>query len=282
MRLYPPFAAAVLGSALLYDLVRPRAIPLLGSWFNKSCWQLPPTASVIAGHLALTDRVDLQGLDNVMWSLVHEARISVIFPLIAFCVWKNWYVTAIASLIISVASRHIDQSLAPGWPYDPFATLKYVFLFAGGAALSLKAETVRRWLRGAPPWARAALWASALAFITFPTSPRLGVIATFSALLLVALCFADPRVDAILSHRFPTWLGRISYSLYLIHLPVLLALVHLFWAKVALQYILLCALLLSLLIADLAYRIVEKPSIDLGRRLALLFKTPLSLRQPAE
>jgi peptidoglycan/LPS O-acetylase OafA/YrhL len=112
---------------------------------------------------------------------------------------------------------------------------------------------------------------------------RFGINASgFAAILLVALCLADPWAHAALSHGFPTWLGRISYSLYLVHRPVLLTLVHVFWGKVPLQYILLCTVLLSLLLADLTYRVVEKPSIDLGRRLALLLGTPLRSRYSTE
>jgi len=268
MRLYPPFVAAILFSALLYALVQPRVIPELGAWFNDSSWQVPPTLGVIAGNLALTDDNDLQGLDNVMWSLGHEVRISAIFPLIAFCVWKNWYLTATVSLVASVASAHFDRGQISEWVYDPLRTPQYLFLFAGGAALALHAQTVRRRLGSAPLWARIALWVLALGCITVPVTPRLGVFANVAAVALVALCFADPKVEAVLSHGIATWLGRISYSLYLVHLPVLLAAVHLFWGKVPLQIILPFAVLLSLLTADLGYRLVEKPSMDLGRRLA--------------
>jgi peptidoglycan/LPS O-acetylase OafA/YrhL len=76
-------------------------------------------------------------------------------------------------------------------------------------------------------------------------------------------------LDAALSHGFANWLGKISYSLYLVHLLVLLTLVHLFFGKMPLPYILLSTVLLSALLAELTHRAIEKPSMDLGRRLAL-------------
>jgi peptidoglycan/LPS O-acetylase OafA/YrhL len=49
-----------------------------------------------------------------------------------------------------------------------------------------------------------------------------------------------------------------------------------------LQYILLSAVLLSLLVAELTHRLIEKPSMDLGRRLARLVRTPLPGLVPRE
>ncbi len=268
MRLYPPFAAAILASAALYELVKPQPIPALGFWFNDLSWNAQPTGSLIARTLAMTDKPALQGLDNVMWSLVPEVRISIVFPLIALCVRRNWYLTALAALVISVAARYSAFFHPSGRPYDAIQTMQYAFLFAGGAALALHAQTVRRRLAKAPAWSKGLLWFLALVLIVLPMTPRLGTIAGFAALLIVALCL-DPGLDAALSHGFANWLGKISYSLYLVHLLVLLTLVHLFFGKMPLPYILLSTVLLSALLAELTHRAIEKPSMDLGRRLAL-------------
>jgi peptidoglycan/LPS O-acetylase OafA/YrhL len=275
-RLYPPFCTAIFASAIMYELARPQAIPALGHWFNYYSWNVRPTLDVIAGHLAMTDRIRLQGLDNVMWSLAYEVRISLVFPLLAWCVGKNWRFAAIVALIVAVASRYIDARVAFDWLYDPFGTLAYIFLFTGGAALALNANRVQRWLDSIPRGARGLLWFGALFIITLPIDVGLGTVVNFAAILLVALCLADSTARVILSYRFPRWLGRISYSLYLVHLPILLTLVHLLFNRVPLQYILLLTIVLSLAVADIAYRLIEKPCIDLGRRVASLLASPVS------
>jgi peptidoglycan/LPS O-acetylase OafA/YrhL len=257
MRLYPPFAAVILGSAVVYYLVKPQGIP-------------PPTAALVAGTLAMTDKGSLQVLDPAMWSLVQEVRISIVFPLLAFCVRQNWYLTTIATLIASVASDYAVFSHPTGLLYDPIQTMRCVFLFAGGAALSLNAQIVRRHLGKTPRWSKAALWVAALAVIGLAMNV---VIAEYAALIVVALCL-DPELDTVLGHGFAAWLGRISYSLYLVHEPVLTTLVNIFSRKVPLHFILVWALLLSVLIADLAYRTIEKPSMGLGRRLARSLTAP--------
>jgi peptidoglycan/LPS O-acetylase OafA/YrhL len=91
------------------------------------------------------------------------------------------------------------------------------------------------------------------------------------ALLLIALALGVQRFAAALSNRCLTWLGRISYSLYLVHFPILYAVyafdqkVHLDFSPISRSAIIV---VVSLGIADLMYRLVEIPSIRLGRRLA--------------
>ncbi len=58
------------------------------------------------------------------------------------------------------------------------------------------------------------------------------------------------------------WLGRISYSVYLLHPPVLALLIPQEWPIWAFLTVFLSS---TLLLAELSYRFVEKPGIALGR-----------------
>jgi peptidoglycan/LPS O-acetylase OafA/YrhL len=71
----------------------------------------------------------------------------------------------------------------------------------------------------------------------------------------------------VLTHRVPMWLGRISYSLYLVHAAVLLSFVHLFYGTVPIAGIWAMTIVTSLALATLSYRYVELPAIALGKRL---------------
>lgn len=73
--------------------------------------------------------------------------------------------------------------------------------------------------------------------------------------------------------RTLAWIGRISYSMYLLHGPAILV-----WHKIVaehswlqgqpLEVNLICAFALTLLVADLSHRFIERPFIRLGRRIA--------------
>jgi peptidoglycan/LPS O-acetylase OafA/YrhL len=63
-------------------------------------------------------------------------------------------------------------------------------------------------------------------------------------------------------------LGRISYSLYLVHLIVLIGMIYLLAATLPLAVILIFAIFASLGVAHIIYRYVEAPSRSLGYRIA--------------
>ena len=268
-RIYPPFAASILLSAALYFAVAPMNVTGLSDWFNLGSWSRTPTPLVIAGHLAMTDVRDLHSLNNVMWSLVHEMRISVAYPLIALCVRSNWRATTSGLFVVSVLSAFLNQhhpfAIAG---FDPAATGSYLFLFAAGAALNLNSAAIRRWAASADRRIIVLLFAASLATIASPVDEAAITIifGSFAALTIVGLCAAGTG-DRVLLQAVPLWLGRVSYSLYLIHLIVLLTLVHLFAGRIPMLVILGSVVAISLLAAEAMYRLVELPSIELGRKL---------------
>ena len=118
--------------------------------------------------------------------------------------------------------------------------------------------------------------------VTVAQTPVIGNLADCAAILLVGLCFADPVAVRILSHGPFVWLGRISYSLYLVHLPILIGMLHVSYGKIPLAATLAIALVLIVVVSDLSYRLVERPSLLLGRRLASLIGGASAPRWPRE
>jgi peptidoglycan/LPS O-acetylase OafA/YrhL len=268
-RIYPPFAFAVLVSAALFELVRPQAVPGVSVWFNQH-WTAPPTIAMLLGHFAMTDVPALRQLDTVMWTLVHELRMSVIFPLIALAVIANWRRAVIVTTFVSAACTYVEYHAQLHWMFDPIATLSYLALFTAGAALALHADVVRRELGRCPIWLQAGLWALALRLVTIPVTQFLGLVTSVGALLVIALAFGTPATDRFLStNRAFNWLGKVSFSLYLMHWPIALACIHLLSGRLPLQAILGLVTLLSLGTAELMNRFVEHPCMAFGRGLAL-------------
>ena len=227
------------------------------------------TAKVFLGHLAMTDLPRLQELDHVMWSLVVEARISLIFPILALCVQRQWAATLAASVAISALALGGHHFLHVALPYDPFATLQYFYLFAAGAVLALKAHELSQIVNRSPLAVRVALWVGALAFFTYPANRHFGLFVCGGACTaLVTLCFADRRTDQWLSAPVPVWLGRVSYRLFLVHVPVLLFMVHMFNGRLPLLGLIAMSTVISFAVAELGYRFVEVPTTALGRSLA--------------
>jgi peptidoglycan/LPS O-acetylase OafA/YrhL len=65
------------------------------------------------------------------------------------------------------------------------------------------------------------------------------------------------------------WLGKVSYSLYLSHQVVLLAIAHLLYRQMPMWVILILYLPLALIVAEILNRLIELPSSHLGKTLSV-------------
>ncbi len=155
-------------------------------------------------------------------------------------------------------------------PLSLVDTGRFVALFVAGILVAERAGLVRRavgrWSAGATGLA----WVAALSLMLAP-GPSMTDYYDFiwgaGAIGLLLLTVGSARADRHLSARPLLWLGKVSYSLYLIHVPLLIACVQLLHGRVPLPLILAGAAALSLLCAEAMHRLVEAPSMRLGRHL---------------
>jgi peptidoglycan/LPS O-acetylase OafA/YrhL len=204
-------------------------------------------------------------------------RISIIFPLLIWAALRwRWQIALVASFAVGAIGYAMTYA---GVVANPGRTIAYIPLFVVGILLAKHREDVKRFY-GA--WvARFRLWTMlviAVLAYTYPywALPHVRVLhlsapddwaATVGVVLFITAALGSPRVIAVLTHRVPMWLGRISYSLYLVHAAVLLSFVHLFYGTVPIAGIWAMTIVTSLALATLSYRYVELPAIALGKRL---------------
>jgi peptidoglycan/LPS O-acetylase OafA/YrhL len=266
-RILPPFLAAILLSTALYWLVEPHPVASASLWFRDMGWTQPPRGWYLASSLLMTGVPEVSTLDAPTWSLVYEARISLIFPLIPALLRRNFWSTLCGAVAIILLGW-----LAPIYqpiPYTLEQTLTYAGLFVIGAAMAMRADQLVTGIRSLSRWGIWVLWLMALALLAGPTNPRIySLPSVVGAVLIIPLCLASPGAIAFLESTVPRWLGRVSYSLYLLHVPVLLTVVHLWGDQEPL--LLLCAITgaISLVVAEISYRMIEAPTIAFGRKLA--------------
>lgn len=270
LRIYPPFVAAILISAALYAAVLPVPVPSLSAWFNTVLWDQPLSAGYVGRNLLMTGLRQDMTLDLVMWSLVHELRISLIFPLLFLAAGRAPLLTLSASLLLSVWCNSVAGVADAATIAMTLAeTGRFVFLFVAGSLLARHIGAVQHHVGWIGPKLRLGCWLLALALLLFPgptLTSQYTLIWGAGAVLLIALV-AGCRATARRFEAPPLlWLGRVSYSLYLIHLPLLVACVHLLSGVLPLPVI-LCGVVipLSLLAAEGMYRCTEEPSIRLGQ-----------------
>jgi peptidoglycan/LPS O-acetylase OafA/YrhL len=264
-RLYVPFAVMIVVVAALHSAVGPRGDPALSDWFNAS-WSEAATPAVLLEHLAL---IGDMSLNNVSWALAIEWRVSIIFPLLVMAAMFNLPL----ALSISIVFVGMDELALRQWGFTRLATLSYVVHFLLGISLAVHRDDVRRRLAALSPALIGLCWAIAYGLINarwiFPVSSAVADLANgCGAALLLALVLASPRVSDLLGRQPLLLLGAISYSLYLVHVPVIMTMINLLGDRLPLPVVLSLVPPVSLVVAYGFYRLVEDPSTQAGQRLA--------------
>lgn len=275
VRLLPPYWAALGGAWLLHRLTH-GSISALSPWAEE-LWGGPVSPIVVARHLAM-----LAGpgphqfpLDHVAWSLVHELRLSLILPFLVLVATRLSIATALlvgaavtfaaeAAVVarpdLFPAGLHGFRFDAPGLGPSIVLTVRFAVDLALGAVLALRRRKLRdllaRWA-----WAGPVALVMALALL----SQRDETLMALGAAGLIAAAVALPWYARLLNAGPVAWLGRVSFSLYLVHLPVLFACGAALGDRVPLPIIVAAGVALSLLSAELLCRLVEEPSIHWSR-----------------
>ncbi|WP_164472759.1 acyltransferase family protein [Cohnella candidum] len=278
-RIYVPYLVSVILATLMASWLASGRIP------GIDAWQRGIHPGTLAGHLFLVADTDTKALNNVMWSLVHEMRISLLFPLITLCVLRwGWRANLLVCLLLS-ASGGLKTSLP--WGHEDITlwdTLHYAAMFLIGAMLAKnkssiaeayrKLTALRKWkflIAAFPLYAYSTVIASAASKMGF--MPYDVIISDYAAAIAAAVWIVyavnSTRLSKQLLLRKPVvFLGRISYSLYLYHLIVLFSLMFAFYGTLPNAVIYAGTIVLSLLLSALSHRFVERPAIAWGRRFA--------------
>lgn len=222
MRLYLPTAAAVIGAlALLLLAIR----PIAGD-------SAPGSVRTLTVPRVLADMTLLRDpsvLDNPLWSLHYEVVFSLLLPLFVLVA-----VQTKRSLVLPLA---LALALSATGEATHVALLQFLPVFLIGVVLARDLDAgarlqagIERLRRPGLPWAIAVAGAAALLPIAWYPSPIGGsttlswMIVVVSATVLVAAATHWPAARRALTCPPVRRLGGISFSLYLVHEPIILTL----------------------------------------------------------
>lgn len=288
VRIWLPFAGAILISAILAKSLS--HLPLKGTseWMHQT-WTSPVGPFKIFVHLAMLG-TDIS-LDNPMWSLIHEMRISFIFPLIFLAATKRPLTLTTATLILFASSvfLQIHNNLSPIIT-SYLTTLCYLPLFVLGIMISLHKKVVLQFLDKLPIKTRVCCWIFSLIGLGYSPvvtsvvdrfhDSVLLLINGLAASAIVVLTVTGNRVRHFLEKRHFLWLGKISYSLYLTHVVIFAVVLRLF-AGLPLFLLLPICIGIALVFAAVFQRYVEQPAAAAGRLIASRLNRPSYARSEA-
>jgi peptidoglycan/LPS O-acetylase OafA/YrhL len=276
-RIYIPFAVVVFVAALFSCIPAVRE-PLagVGNWLNEQMGSVG--SSALAGHFLMIGTQPDIALDSPLWTLIYEMRVSLIFPLLIILCRDTRLALPVAAIMLVASTRLLVAlgSVAP-WKVDTFWitilwTVRMIPYFMFGILLSKHSDEVRKFTQRVPVPIRIALLVVPIVTFTIEhrgyLSIRRDTLYDISAAMVVVLALDTPQITAMLNRVVLQWLGRISYSVYLIHTPVVVLVFHALIGRTTLWSIVLAATGVTLATATLTYRFVEMPAIRLGQRAA--------------
>jgi peptidoglycan/LPS O-acetylase OafA/YrhL len=295
-RIYPPYIVAVLIAVLASVFFYRGMIPQLSFYFNHQ-WQSGVDWGLLLQHFSLIGSFDCSRYDLPVWSLVMEMRISLLFPLLIWLIrkfgWKTNFLAAFVTSGIYWMLRHLQLHHTFHLQQNYFDTLRYIgFFIVGGTLAKYRAalisffQSISRlrkaiflfvcicaytnscWLNNSWLWNPEMPRFLTVKFLLQDIVVGLGI----AGIIIVGL--ASRSIGGVLTSGVLTFLGKISYSLYLYHIVCLLGLMHLYYGKLPTALILCISAALSLLMAVASYYLVEAPSIKLGRYVAAQVKNP--------
>jgi peptidoglycan/LPS O-acetylase OafA/YrhL len=284
-RISLPYAVVMAVAIAVRAAVYAGPIAGLSPWFNRP-WRLPLDAGLVAHHLALIGSFQNHQLLPVTWSLVHEVRVSLAFPLLVLLCSRLRAATALGLALAVGAVGLVGGALLRRiglTEQDYTLTLYVVPAFVVGALMARHRSRLAAGVSSLAPGLRGMLGVGGLLLVTWRWwfFPGLTVIHRVTALddllavagsaAFVALALGSRRTIGFLTSRPLLACGRASYSLYLVHTLCLLGTVHLLYGRLPLGACLAVAVCLTVVLTGLLHRYVELPCIALGRSIAAAF-----------
>lgn len=268
-RIYLPYiAAAALAAALLTIVPHhesdPNSLRHAGNWNNDAVgWR------TLVDYLFMLGSPGQQFVNKAMWSLVFEMRVSLVFPLLMLPLLR-WRLLGAAGLIVALSAGAAALPASPAWIAQTADTLHYAAYFALGAATAQRIGQIRAALAQCAPTGRMAFLGLGLLLIWRPSYSEAAALTALGAAIVICAALLPGGIERLLMRPALRWLGKISYSLYLMHVPVLLTIYYLARDSVPLAAILVAAFPASLLAAWAFHIAVEAPSMRLGSALTRL------------
>lgn len=251
-RLYPAYLAAVLLALVLKHLHGPEKLTEI-----VTRWQQPLTLRELGENLfLLSPTMDMQSLNPVVWTLQVELHMALVFPLLLMLVGRTPVPSTtvlLLGLLVGFVGGFFVQSVG------------MLPLFLLGALLAKHTKEVEDLFRRFPLLRHGALVADlALVFhrhwLTHEDLFYVRYISGLGAALLIPGILTSRSLKHFLQQPALQALGKVSYSLYLVHEPILFFVAsHLYSPLGGSMWTGVLTVLVSLGVATLFYRWFERP-----------------------
>ncbi|GGE75250.1 acyltransferase [Sphingomonas prati] len=266
-RIYPAFYVTLAVAATAAVAIEVRPFAELGGYWNGAIPEFVWLDLLRASTLLLW--IGNLTVLPIVWSLIHEMRFSLLFPMLARIAKQQRMAFAALTFTGLLASFGVQVIMGGGHLFlgtDLLTSLAitafYLPMFAVGM---LAAFYYDRRVAFSPGWKLELVIILAAAILLYLDVDAVSACASV-ALIILLVC--RNWLSRLFSTAPLVWLGRVSYSLYLVHFPILFYAAWLFRGKTEAQFALGLALavIVSFVAAWFLSEFVEHKAKNLGRR----------------
>ncbi|MCI2257061.1 acyltransferase [Domibacillus sp. PGB-M46] len=287
-RIYTPYLVAITFAIILSQLFWNIKVDEIGKW---PLWETPLNLNLIIEHIYLIGNIHSEPFNGVIWSLIHELRISLIFPFVLLLVNRlDWKLNVIVCCFLSEVSglnNVFGFQVSNGYHITYFHTIHYLSIFILGALLAKHRTEILSFYYTKSVSIKCTFLI--ISFLMYNLSETLTgliyrlteykIISVYSLMIveygmalgslgILLTAIGSSKISKVLMKRPISFLGKISYSLYLYHLPVLKACIYLFHKILPIWVICVVAVPLVLIVSSLSWYCIENPSMKLGKGIA--------------
>lgn len=283
IRIYFPYLVAITVAILAFNSKDP--IQGYGEWIKNLATGTFEVKGILE-NLLLVGNYDSDRYNPVIWSLVHEMRISLFFPIIALLIVRlRWTVNLVICLGLSTVS-----SLNLLFHWEPYYGFQSSFLLSlhlsalfiiGGLVAKHRKELVGLYVK-LPQSVKYVFLLLSMILYTYAVKMRgvtarlgmesFGEMAQDYALaagivIFLVIALGSKKMTAILELKVIRFFGDVSYSLYLWHVIILIGSIRLLQGQLPAFAIIFLAIVATFIVSWLSYRYIELPSIRFGKKL---------------
>lgn len=264
-RIYPAYLLSLFISITGYMILKPHPISWLSSGFNLWCNGSLDLSDVLNSLVLLNPRY-FNTFVTPSWSLTIEMTVSIVFPLFVLFISgsKSNYLGVFYIVAIYVINKLHPETLI-------INSIYYSIYFVMGILVYLNRTELSKLGCGylmpiyiilyASPF-----FSSKLSIMLHDVNLLTGIGA--SGIILCGLHSAVFKT--ILRAKIFVFLGKISYSVYLLHMPILLIIIYLFLPYLNISKVLFLypfSFMLTIFVSYLSYKLIELNFITLGKML---------------
>ena len=264
-RIMPAYYVAMILAVVVYTIIKPTPLNNLSEWFNG----LMPSIQAINLKIILATIfvAPSNKLNGVVWSLSYELFISVLYlPWLTYLLKKVPQIIVIFLFVIVV--------LFIIYPPQHFiaASFYYTIFFIFGMLLNVKRTNNPQIIWFLPIFIVLyynKFWLTTI--FNYNESFR-DILTGCGSVGFIIMVLTNQRISDLFSKKLCLFSGKISYSLYLLHVPLIYFFTYLLLSIMDLIYIKLLIFIGVILLAWLTYIYIELPCIKLGKSANKIFE----------